>query len=114
MGDRLEKRHWAEDDLQREALELMWRCSALANSVFERCDDSSGTVIGLVHDVCADLATTAESAQPDPDKLADRTFDVIAPRTPSPSVKSKDDAPCATAWPIGSSAGRIAACFHPS
>ena len=92
----------------------MWRFSTLANSVFERCDDSGGTVIGIFQDVCADLATTAESAPPDPDKLADRTFDAIAPRTPSPSVKSKDDAPFATAWPIGSSAGRIAACFHPS
>ena len=30
-----------------EALELMWRFSAMANSVFERCDDSSGTVIGI-------------------------------------------------------------------
>ena len=29
-----------------EALELLWRFTALANSVFNRCDDSSGTVIG--------------------------------------------------------------------
>ncbi len=30
-----------------EALDLMWRFMALANSVFERCDDSSGAVIGI-------------------------------------------------------------------
>src|SRR5439155_12829498 len=32
-----------------EALELIWRFMALANSVFGRCDDSSGTVIGIFH-----------------------------------------------------------------
>lgn len=60
-----------------EALELMWRFSTLADSVFERCDDSSGTVIGIFHDACADLAAIADSAPPDPEKLADRTFDAI-------------------------------------
>ncbi len=60
-----------------EALELMWRFSPLADSVFERCDDSSGTVIGIFHDACADLAAIADSAPPDPEKLADRTFDAI-------------------------------------
>ena len=34
------------------ALDLMWRFLALANSIFERCDDSSGTVIGLFHSAC--------------------------------------------------------------
>ncbi len=30
-----------------EALDLLWRFMALANPVFERCDDSSGAVIGI-------------------------------------------------------------------
>jgi len=32
-----------------EALDLLWRFLALGNSVFARCDDSSGTVIGIFH-----------------------------------------------------------------
>ncbi len=32
-----------------EALELMWRFMALASTIFERCDDSSGAVISTFH-----------------------------------------------------------------
>ena len=46
-----------------EALELMWRFTALANSVFERCDDSSGTVIGIFHAACRDLGEIAQAAK---------------------------------------------------
>jgi hypothetical protein len=38
-----------------EALELMWRFVAIANSVFERCDDSSGAVISVFHAACREL-----------------------------------------------------------
>ena len=38
-----------------EALELICRFMALANPVFGRCDDSSGTVIGVFHAACRDL-----------------------------------------------------------
>ena len=38
-----------------EALVLMWRYMALATPVFERSDDSGGTVIGIFHKACADL-----------------------------------------------------------
>jgi hypothetical protein len=60
-----------------EALDLMWRFTELAESVFERCDDSSGTVIGIFHDACADLATLAAAAGPDPVALADRVLTAI-------------------------------------
>ena len=43
-----------------EALALMWRFMGLATPVFERCDDSSGTVIGIFHQACADLGEIAE------------------------------------------------------
>jgi len=60
-----------------EALDLMWRFTELAESVFDRCDDSSGTVIGVFHEACADLAAIASAAGPDPAALADRVFAAI-------------------------------------
>ena len=60
-----------------EALDLMWRFTELAESVFGRCDDSSGTVIEVFHDACADLAALAAAAAPDPTTLADRVFTAI-------------------------------------
>ena len=39
-------------------LDLMWRFLALAGSVFARCDDSSGTVIGVFDAAVSDLGQT--------------------------------------------------------
>ena len=55
-------------------LDLMWRFLALAGSVFARCDDSSGTVIGVFDAAVSDLGQIAHAATPDPTTLADRTF----------------------------------------
>jgi len=60
-----------------EALDLMWRFTELAEPVFDRCDDSSGTVIGVFHRGCADLAALAAAARPDPTALADRVFAAV-------------------------------------
>jgi hypothetical protein len=60
-----------------EGLDLMWRFMALANSVFARCDDSSGTVIGIFHAAAADLGEIARAAKADPYKLADRAFEAL-------------------------------------
>jgi hypothetical protein len=60
-----------------EALDLMWRFTELADPVFDRCDDSSGTVIGVFHAACADLAELAAAAGPDPVALADQVFVAI-------------------------------------
>jgi hypothetical protein len=60
-----------------EALDLMWRFMELADSVFDRCDDSSGTVIEVFHVACADLADLAAAARPDPDALADQVLVAI-------------------------------------
>ena len=38
-----------------EALDLLWKFMAMAAPVFERCDDSSGTVIGVFHEACRDI-----------------------------------------------------------
>jgi hypothetical protein len=60
-----------------EALELMWRFMGLANSVFERCDDGSGTVVGVFHDACHDLGEIAVAANPEPTTLADQAFNAL-------------------------------------
>ena len=60
-----------------EALDLMWRFLELANRVFERCDDSSGKVIGIFHEACSDLGEIASAVKPDPKTLAQRAFDAL-------------------------------------
>jgi hypothetical protein len=57
-----------------EALDLLWRFLALGNSIFERCDDSSGTVIGIFHHACEDLGEIAKTAKTDPKQLAHHAF----------------------------------------
>ncbi len=61
----------------KEALDLMWRFMALATSVFARCDDSSGTVIGIFHDGVSDLGRLADAAEGDAKELADRVFEAL-------------------------------------
>jgi hypothetical protein len=60
-----------------EALELLWRFTALANSVFNRCDDSSGTVIGIFHAACRNLGEIAQAAKVAPEILAERAFNAL-------------------------------------
>jgi uncharacterized protein DUF6880 len=57
-----------------EGLDLMWRFSDLAKSVFERCDDSSGTIAEIFHTAVADLGDIARSAELEPTQLADQVF----------------------------------------
>jgi hypothetical protein len=60
-----------------EALELMWRFMALASTIFERCDDSSGAVISTFHAACHDLGKIASVAKVDPEILAERAFNAL-------------------------------------
>ena len=60
-----------------EALELLWRFMALARSVFERCDDSSGIISDIFHQACADLGEVAMAARPAPKALAARVLDAL-------------------------------------
>ncbi len=61
----------------KEALDLMWSFVALAPSIFARCDDSSGTVIGIFHEGISDIGRLAEAAQGDAKDLADRAFQAL-------------------------------------
>jgi hypothetical protein len=60
-----------------EALDLLWRLMALASSVFERCDDSNGVVIGVFHEACRDIGEVALKAKAHPTTLADRAFEAL-------------------------------------
>ena len=65
----------APDDPQ-EALQLLWRFMGLATSVFDRCDDSSGAVIGVFHEAREDLDELAVTAQADVNALAEAMGDL--------------------------------------
>ncbi len=61
----------------KEALDLLWRFTALAKSIFERCDDGSGTVIGIFHEACSNIGDIALKAKVTPTVLADLAFDAL-------------------------------------
>jgi len=63
--------------LPTDGLDLMWRFVDLAESIFARCDDSSGAVINVFHSAVADLGVIATSAKPPPKELADKAFDAL-------------------------------------
>src|SRR5437868_12054813 len=65
----------------KEALDLLWRFMTLAASVFERCDDGSGTVIGIFHQACGDIGDVAVTAKLDPVPLADQAFQALIARS---------------------------------
>lgn len=60
-----------------EALALTWRFMQVATPLFERCDDSSGIVIGVFHDACALLGEVALAAGTPPETLADAALDAL-------------------------------------
>ena len=57
-----------------EALEVLWRFMGLARSIFERCDDSNGTIADVFRQACIDLGALASAAKPDPLLLAKQAF----------------------------------------
>ena len=61
----------------KEALDLLWRLMALASSVFDRCDDSNGTVIAVFHEACHNIGDVAQRANTNPTALADQAFDAL-------------------------------------
>ena len=61
----------------KEALNLLWQFMGLAESVYNRCDDSSGMVGGIFQDACQSLGDLASRAKTDPVRLADQTYDAL-------------------------------------
>ena len=68
--------HVADADAM-EALDLMWSFMELADSVYERCDDSGGAVGNVFQAACKDLGEIARAAKTEPALLADRAFAAI-------------------------------------
>ncbi|KKM00576.1 hypothetical protein LCGC14_1803070, partial [marine sediment metagenome] len=60
-----------------EALALAWRFMQVATPLFERCDDSSGIVIGVFHDACAFLGEIALAAGTPTESLADAAITAL-------------------------------------
>ena len=59
-----------------EALDLMWRYMAIANSVLDRCQDNAAPFVDVFL-AAADLGDIARAAGPDPQELADRAFEAL-------------------------------------
>jgi hypothetical protein len=64
-----------------EGLELIWRFMALANSVFARCDDGSGTVSSIFHAGCRNLGELAQAAKVSQRELAGQAFTLCSRMT---------------------------------
>lgn len=60
-----------------EALDLLWRLLEMAPSIYERCDDSNGTVGDIMDQALDNLGEVALAANVAPDKLADRVFAAV-------------------------------------
>jgi tetratricopeptide (TPR) repeat protein len=57
-----------------EAMDLLWRLLDLAPSLYERCDDSNGTISGVMAEALNDLGAVAARAKPDTKALAEKVF----------------------------------------
>jgi hypothetical protein len=60
-----------------EALDLLWRFTALASSVFERCDDGSGRLVAVFHAAVDDLGEVAAKSGLEPETLADQVHTAL-------------------------------------
>lgn len=59
------------------ALNLLWQFLGLAQSVYERCDDSNGRIGDVFYFARTQLGPIAEAADVVPVKLADRVYDAL-------------------------------------
>lgn len=58
-----------------EAFDLLWRILAMAPSIYERCDDSNGTISKVIATARGDLGAIGEKASLAPSTLAERVFE---------------------------------------
>lgn len=59
------------------AFDLIWQLLALADSIFARSDDGSGSLIQVFHQACDDAGVVAMKAATDPAVLADKIFKAL-------------------------------------
>lgn len=60
-----------------EAFDLSWRLLDLAPSIYERCDDSNGTIGDIIEETRSDLGAIAAQAKPDTRLLVDRVVAAV-------------------------------------
>lgn len=60
-----------------DAFDLLWRLLEMAPSVYERCDDSNGTIGNIMAQALEDIGAVAGQTKWEPHKLADRVFDSV-------------------------------------
>lgn len=60
-----------------DAFDLLWRMLEMAPEIYERCDDSDGTIGTVISMALDDLGTVAGSAKLEPGKLAERVFEGV-------------------------------------
>jgi hypothetical protein len=60
-----------------EAFDLLWRILEMAPIIYERCDDSDGTIGTVTSTALDDLATVVGQAKPNPGTLAERVFEGV-------------------------------------
>jgi hypothetical protein len=68
-----------------EAFDLIWRFLDMAPSIYERCDDSNGTIGGIMDRALEDLGEVAKSAKLPAHKLAERIFASVCANDTMPS-----------------------------
>jgi hypothetical protein len=61
-----------------EAFDLLWRLLEMAPSIYERCDDDSGTISAVMTAALDDLGAVSGPAKLAPRELADRVFAGVA------------------------------------
>lgn len=66
----------AKDD-PKEAFELIWQFMALADPIFARSDDGSGTLIQIFRQACEDAGVLAKAASVGSDVLAEKVFKAV-------------------------------------
>jgi hypothetical protein len=57
-----------------EPFDLLWRLLEMAPALYDRCDDSNGTIGNVICSARSDLGAVAGQGNLDPRKLADRVF----------------------------------------
>jgi hypothetical protein len=60
-----------------EAFDLLWRMLEMAPNIYDRCDDSNGTIGTVISMALDDLGAIAGPAKIAPGKLAERVFEAV-------------------------------------
>jgi hypothetical protein len=60
-----------------EAFDLLWRVLEIAPKIYERCDDSNGTIGAVISMALDDLCAISGQAELEPSKLAERVFEGV-------------------------------------